>query len=263
MQNRRPWLVGGLLLAGLQLFTLPVAAQSVNRNLIDQLNLQFLYVALPLSIFVELILIYAVVRFRNNDDPKPTAEDAPLEITWTIATAIILLFVGVSAYTVFANPYISPAQSVDVGASAGDAVGADPPADAVVVDVVAYQWGWQFRYPGANVTTQNALVLPTDRDVYLRLSSADVVHSLFVPKLGLKQDIFPARRTVARTRVTQRGEYRVYCAEFCGAGHSRMLATATAVSPDAYRRWLDAHRGEGNVTSAPTPGANASVSASA
>ncbi|WP_321170468.1 cytochrome c oxidase subunit II transmembrane domain-containing protein [Halobaculum litoreum] len=130
----------------------PAAAQSVNRAAIDNLNEQLLYVALPLVLFVEITLLYAVYRFRDNDDPKPTTKDSPLEITWTAVTGIILLFVGISAYFVLANPYITPA------AASGPTV--ETQGDPVEIDVVAYQWGWEFRYPDANVTTQGEVVVP-------------------------------------------------------------------------------------------------------
>lgn len=220
----------------------PAAAQSVNRNLIDGLNYQLLYVALPLTLFVEIILVYAVFRFRDNDDPKPTTDDAALEITWTVATAIILLFVGVSAYSVLASPYVSPQQEAEGFSD-----------DAVEVRVLAYQWGWEFSYPGANVTTQDQLVVPANRDVELVMTSSDVIHSLFVPKLGVKQDVFPERTTRIRTRATATGQYRAYCTELCGAGHSRMRATVTVLEPDAYREFLESNRGNRSVTGAPTP----------
>ncbi|WP_254821205.1 cytochrome c oxidase subunit II [Haloglomus halophilum] len=211
----------------------PAAAQSVNRAAIDDLNTQLLYVALPLTLFVELTLVYAIYRFHDNDDPKPTVDDPALETTWTAATAVILLFVGVSAYFVMANPYITPAAagSADVATPEG--------ADDLTVEVVAYQWGWQFTYPEANVTTKNRLAIPADRDVRFELSSRDVVHSLFVPKLGIKQDIFPTGGSVARTRATKPGEYNLYCAELCGSGHARMDGTVVVLNESAYRDWLD------------------------
>jgi cytochrome c oxidase subunit 2 len=217
------------------LLTTPAAAQSVNRSAIDDLNEQLLYVALPLVLFVEITLLYALYRFRNNDDPKPTTKDPALEITWTAATGVILLFVGLSAFFVLANPYISPAA----------ATGADAPAgDAVEVEVVAYQWGWEFRYAGENVTTQKQLVLPVDRDVTFSLTTRDVIHSFYVPGLGLKQDIIPGATADARTRATETGEYTLYCAELCGVGHTRMHGTVVVLPQEEYRDWLDDRRGE-------------------
>ena len=231
------WLVRICLAAvGVGLLATPAAAQSVNRAVIDDLNEQLLYVALPLTLFVELTLVYAVYRFRDNDDPEPTVDDPALEITWTAATGVILVFVGVSAFFVLSNPYLTPA-----AAGAADPAGEDA-SDDLEVAVLAYQWGWEFRYPGANVTTRSRLVLPVDTDVRLVLSSADVIHSLFVPRLGIKQDVFPGHETVARTRATRTGTYDLYCAELCGAGHARMDATVDVRNGSAYRSWLDGRR---------------------
>ena len=86
----------------------PVAAQaSATIELIDELNLKLLYVAIPITLLVEGILIYAILRFRDNEDPKPTEENRRLEITWTIATAIILVFVGVASYGVLADEAVT------------------------------------------------------------------------------------------------------------------------------------------------------------
>jgi cytochrome c oxidase subunit 2 len=218
------------------LLATPAAAQSVNRNAIDDLNEQLLYVALPLVLFVEVTLVYALYRFRNNDDPQPTTKDSALEITWTAATGVVLLFVGLSAFFVLANPYITPA--------AGQPATAEIPDDAVEIEVVAYQWGWEFRYQGEDVVTQSRLVLPTDRDVYFSLVTRDVIHSFYVPKLGLKQDVIPGQTTQAKTRATRTGEYRLYCAELCGVGHTRMHGTVVVMSQEEYDAWLDDQRAE-------------------
>jgi cytochrome c oxidase subunit 2 len=240
MRVRRGVLAVCSLVALLWLASSPAAAQSVNRNLIDELNTQLLYVALPLTVFVEVILVYAVIRFSGNDDPKPTIDVPSLEVTWTIATAIILLFVGLSAYVVLTNPFISPGE-------ASAAVDGDDER----VQVTGYRYGWQFSYPGENVTSQGVLVLPANRSVTLNMTSSDVLHSLFIPRLGIKKDTFPGEYTKARTRATKFGSYRAYCTELCGVGHSRMRANVTVVNRTAYRDWLDAHEGQHNVTEAP------------
>jgi len=65
--------------------------------MIWDLNMNLLYIAVPITVLVEGILIYTVWKFRNNEDPLPTMENRRLEITWTIATAIILLVVGIAS----------------------------------------------------------------------------------------------------------------------------------------------------------------------
>lgn len=236
------WVLVGV--CGAILFTTPAAAQSVNRAAINELNTQLLYVALPLTLFVELTLVYAIYRFHDNDDPRPTVDDPALEITWTAATGAILVFVGVSGFFVLASPYISPAAAgpIDSGATADD----------MEIDVLAYQWGWEFSYPESNVTTQQRLVLPRDTDVRFNLRSTDVIHSIYIPALGVKQDIFPAQTTVARTKATQNGSYRLYCAELCGSGHTRMHATVIVMNQTDYEGWIDDQRGSDNGTATVT-----------
>jgi len=245
------WL--GVLVVGAVLFSTPAAAQSVNRAAIDELNNQLLYVALPLTLFVELTLVYAIYRFHNNDDPRRTVDDPALEITWTAATGAILVFVGVSGFFVLANPYITPA-------AAGPADGGDV-ADDMEIEVMAYQWGWEFTYPDSNVTTKDRLVIPENTDVRLSLKSTDVIHSIYIPELGVKQDIFPEQETVARTNATENGSYRLYCAELCGSGHSRMHATVVVMNQSAYDDWMATQQSpastetatEANTTATPTP----------
>lgn len=250
---RRRTLAVVCVLVATVLFAGTASAQSVNRELIDRLNVQLLYVALPLTLFVEVTLAYAVVRFRGNDDPRPTLEDKPLEITWTIATGLVLVFVGISAYTVFGSPYLTPAQSGDArvaGSGALDGGANATETAALEVDVVAYQWGFLFHYPDANVTSRSELVVPVERDVSLRLTSADVIHSLYVPELGIKQDVFPGQTTVSRTHVTERGQYRIYCAQVCGAGHTRMDGVVRAVNETRFEDWrANATAGEPEVAS--------------
>lgn len=229
-------------------------AQSPNRELIDGLEYQLLYVALPLTLFVLMILVYAAVKFHDNDDPQPTTEDPALEITWTAATAIILLFVGLAGYSVLVNPYVSPSQAIDSDNSsqAGFESFEDlPDTGDEEVHVRGYQWEWQATYPEANVTTENEIVIPAGEDVTFWLTSDDVIHSLFVSDLGIKQDAFPGDYTRARTTVDEPGRYDVVCAEFCGAGHSRMEAEVVVVEPETYEQWLSEN--EGNVTDAPEP----------
>ncbi|WP_079890749.1 cytochrome c oxidase subunit II [Halococcus agarilyticus] len=249
---RRRATVGGALAAALVLAVEPAAAQSINRALIQNLNRQLLYVAAPLAILVETILFYAVWRYRDNHDPTPTKENRSLEITWTLATAIVLLFVGFASFNVLLSPYISPSYgdaSVQTNASEqalqGAVVPDDP--DAIEVEVVAYRWGWEFVYPEANVSTQNTSVIPANTDVYYHITAREVIHAFHAPELGLKQDAIPGQYNTIRTSVGATGEYRVYCSEFCGAGHSRMYANVTVRSEERYRAWLDEQR-SGNAT---------------
>ncbi|MEF8841015.1 MAG: cytochrome c oxidase subunit II [Haloarculaceae archaeon] len=244
-------------LLGLSLLALlaePVAAQtSLNDQLITNLNEKLLYVAIPISILVEAILIYTVVRFResNVDEATPTRENRRLEITWTIATAVILLFVGVASYQVLGVEAIggvtaasSPgAQQAAVTEDYEGAVGPDPSeSDAVEIEVVAQKYFWEYKYGEANVsglsTNDEPLYLPANRTVYLHVTSTDWLHAFHVPDLGLKQDAFPGQYNTIKTVAYEEGTYQLYCAEYCGVGHSQMLGKVTVVSNEEYEQYI-------------------------
>jgi cytochrome c oxidase subunit 2 len=241
--------------AALALFASPVLAQggdSITEQLISGLNARLLAVALPITLVVEGILFYTVWKFKDNDEPEPTKENRRLEITWTVATAIVLLFVGVASYGVMANPNV--VATGETLPADGDAAGAgDAAADPVVVEATGVQWFWRFHYPEHNVSTQGEMVIPVDRPIVVKTTSSDVVHSFHVPALSLKQDALPGQWNYIRTEVYEPGTYRLYCAEYCGTGHSQMLGNVTVTTETGYRSWLDeqANDTSGGNTTAP------------
>lgn len=215
----------------------PGGAGATTGDQIWGLHRQLLWIAVPIALLVEGLIVYTVVRFRHNDEPTPTGDSRRLEIGWTVATALVLVFVGVASFQVLAHPSVT----------ADDRAAGDPPADAVAVEFTASQWQWTVGYPAANVTVERAKViyLPADRPLVITVTSTDVIHSLHVPALGLKQDAVPGQQHRITTRVTETGDYRLYCAEYCGAGHSQMLATVRVVPPSEFRAWLDEQRASG------------------
>jgi len=222
----------------------PVAAQSTadstTEELIWDLNNQLLYVAVPLTVLVEGILVYTVWKYRTNESPLPTRENRRLEITWTVATAIILLFVGVASYQVLAEPYVT-ATSPDAGEDLADEE------EVLEVRVVAEKYRWTFEYPEQGVTTSDTMVIPTDRPVRFNVTSKDWLHAMHVPGLGLKKDAFPGQSNYKLTKVHETGEYQLYCAEYCGVGHSQMLATVDVRTQSGFQNWLDEQQ-SGNET---------------
>ncbi len=232
------WITAGFLLVVFVPGT--AAAQSVTGELIQQLNRQLLYVAVPIAVLVEFLLFYTVWRFSGTDEPTETHKNRPLELSWTVATALILLFVGTASFAVLASPFVSAAPVSHSHADGHANQPGEAPPEAVEVVVEARQWGFTFYYPDHNITSET-LVLPTDRPVYIYTTSTDVIHSFHVPALGLKQDAFPGQYKLLRTSITDQGTYRLYCAEFCGEGHATMKSEVRAVSPDAYTTWTQEH----------------------
>jgi cytochrome c oxidase subunit 2 len=234
-------LFGGLVLA---LAVEPAAAQpsaSTSVERIWDLNLNLLAIAIPITILVEGILIYTVWRFRKQEDPLPTLENRRLEITWTVATAVILLFVGVASYQAMASPYVTAESTAQADM---DTEGTE------YIEVQAYRYGWTFYYNGSSagtptdVTTTGNLRLPANHDVHLNITSRDWLHAFHVPSLGLKGDAFPGQYNQLRTIPTETGTYQLYCAEYCGSGHSQMLGTVEVLPPSEYDAWISEQRNE-------------------
>ncbi|MFC6826078.1 cytochrome c oxidase subunit II [Halopelagius fulvigenes] len=255
MRKTRLALVPLLSMLAMALAALPVAAQpSSSAQLINELNGKLLYVAVPITLLVEAILLYTVVKFRNSGNPLPTRENRRLEITWTIATAIILLFVGVASYGVLADVTYTQ------GYNAAEPQVEQGQGDPVVVRAEAYQWGWEMSYPQAgNFTTGTEIVVPKDRTVIIHVTSRDVVHAFHVPELGLKQDAMPGQLNTINTVPYETGTYQGYCAEYCGVSHSQMYFTMKVVPQDEYQQWLSEQQNSssgGNSTSTGGSGGN-------
>lgn len=235
--------VGAALAAGIGLAAAAseTGYDSTTEALIRTLNRQLLYIAIPTTLLLEGILLYTVMRFRDAEEAKPTTENPRLEVAWLLVVALVLLFVGLSSYQTLVSMAAGPPPRT---AAAG-------PADPVEVTVTGQQFSWEFEYSNADVTTRETLVLPVNRTIVLRIVSADVIHSVHVPSLGIKRDAIPGQVNHVRTRITDRGTYRLYCAEYCGEGHSKMLATVRVVSPEAYQRWLHNQRSNESAVESP------------
>ena len=192
--------------------------------------------AAAVFVVVEALLLVALVRFRHREGrpaPKPTHGHTLMEIAWTLAPAAILVFVAVpTVRTIFAT--------------AGEA-----PADALKVDVIGHQWWWEFRYQELGLVTANELHVPLGRAVQLSITSADVIHSFWIPPLGGKRDAIPGHVTRIAFRPDQVGEYAGQCAEFCGASHANMRLRVVVESDSGFGRWATVQL-EGPA--APAPG---------
>lgn len=116
------------------------------------------------------------------------------------------------------------------------------PPDALIVSVTGRMWWWEIRYrdpaTGADIVTANELRMPVGRPVYLGLSSAEVIHSLWIPQLGGKMDLVPGRINHLLLNASQPGVYRGQCAEFCGEAHAHMAIHAVAMPPAEFDAWL-------------------------
>jgi cytochrome c oxidase subunit 2 len=107
----------------------------------------------------------------------------------------------------------------------------------MTIQVVGHQWFWEVRYPGTRAVTANEIHIPVGTRVDLVATTADVIHSFWVPELNRKIDMIPGRRNRILLAADRPGVYRGQCAEFCGLQHAHMSMDVVAESPQAFRRW--------------------------
>jgi len=198
--------------------------------------------ALIVGVLVWGLILFPVIAHRKRGDelPKQTAYNLPLEVVYTIAPFLIIA--ALFFYTVVVQNKVQ-ARS-------------DNPDETVAVK--AFKWNWQFIYPdtegpdGEPVETVGnsseipILVLPTDRTIRFELTSADVIHSFWVPEFLFKLDVIPGnengRDNVFEVTVDEEGAYVGRCAELCGTYHAFMNFEVRAVSGDDYDAYLRARQ---------------------
>lgn len=176
-----------------------------------------------LFIGIHAIMIYFAVAYQagSRDSTPGTHGHLGIEVTWTIIPTLIMIFLGIYTYNVYANIV-------------------EPPEDPLEVKVTAQQFAWQVEYPESGQKMSNQMVLPTDRSVQFQLTSMsdDVLHSFYVPAFRMKQDAVPGMTTMMNvSEIQETGRYDIKCAELCGVGHYRMTAEIAVVEPDQFDNW--------------------------
>ena len=188
------------------------------------------WVAIGIALVVGVALAWIIVRFRDQPGasrvPAQTRGHTLLEISWTIAPALVLLAIAIPTIQVIFRTQ------------------AAPPRDALEITVYGHQWWWEFRYPALQVVTANELHVPAGRPVALTLQGPDVIHSFWVPRLGGKRDVIPGRLNRLTFTAETPGEYRGQCAEFCGVSHANMGMRVIVDAPDAFGCWVAAQKTE-------------------
>ena len=197
---------------------------------IDELwNLVF-WIAVVIFVLVEAALIFAVIRYRKRrrDPERPVKQvhgNTRLEILWTIIPTIILAIVAVPTLATIFELREEPS----------------PDENALEINVIGHQWWWEFEYPEYGFTTAQEMYVPTGRTIYLNLTSADVIHSFWTPRLQGKRDAVPGRVNNLTFLAEEEGEYLGQCAEFCGLAHADMRHVVVAVSPEEFDAWAEKH----------------------
>lgn len=116
------------------------------------------------------------------------------------------------------------------------------PPEALTIRVVGHMWWWEVRYPERGIVTANEIYVPAGQPVRLEMTSVDVIHSFWVPRLNGKRDMIPGIETVFWIQADKPGVYRGLCAEYCGTQHAYMAFQLVALPEDEFEAWLNERR---------------------
>ncbi len=203
---------------GFQLF--PYQASTVSPS-VDYLTLFIVAVNVGICVLVFFLLILFAVLFRRKSEtevPVPVEGNLPLEIFWTAIPTVICLVMFLWGVKVYSEIVVMPR-------------------DAVEVYVVGRQWMWKLQYPGGQREI-NALHVPVGQNFKMIVTSEDVIHCFSIPDFRVKTDAVPGRYNTLWFKATRPGKYHLYCTEYCGTEHSRMIGWVHVMEQDDYQRWL-------------------------
>lgn len=224
-------LVAALALGACELpsFGAPDPASEQGQEIFD-LYRWFAAAAAGVGVFVTVLLVYTVIRFRRREDdaiPSQKPYNIPVEVAYTAIPLLIVVVLFV----------FSVRTENEVSAQTDD--------PDHVVEVTGYQWQWQFDYADTDISVAGVpggelpeLVLPAEETTRLDLRTTDVIHSFWVPQFLNKKDMIPGLDNSIDVTPTETGTYEGVCAEYCGLDHGRMRFTVRVIEPDEFDAWL-------------------------
>lgn len=201
-------------------FWLPEAASTIAGE-VDGLFYFVTWVSTILFVGVIAAMMYFAYRYRRRtpeDRPTPVKESKLLEISWIVVPTILVLLVFNWGFKTFIKMGVAPPDSYEIQAE-------------------AWKWNWRFTYPSGKEA--DTLYVPEGRPVKITMSSADVIHSFFVPAFRVKHDVLPNRYTSVWFEATKRGTFDLFCTEYCGTSHSDMITKVKVVPQEEFSTWAD------------------------
>jgi cytochrome c oxidase subunit 2 len=229
-QQPRPWEIG-----------MQPAASPVKAEIIKLHDLVLIIITV-ITLFVAALLAVAVWRFRAFKHPQPsrTSHNTVLEVAWTLLPVLILIVIAIPSFRLVY--YEDRTRDADL-----------------TIKVTGHQWYWEYTYPDKGnidfnsnlvadedlkpgqprlLTADNELVLPVGKNVRILTTSGDVIHSFFIPSLGVQRYAISGRVIETWVRIDHPGTFYGECNQICGTNHSRMPIEIRGVSPQEFDSWL-------------------------
>ena len=187
---------------------------------VDSVFAYLMAVTVFFTVLIFVAIVYLALKYRRRPGVRPTPVHTShtLELTWTVIPFLLCMVMFFWGAQVFVHMKT-------------------PPSDAMQIDVVGKQWMWKVQHPTGKREI-NELHVPLNRPIRLMMTSQDVIHSFYMPAFRVKQDVLPGRYTTQWFTPTKVGEYHLFCAEYCGTDHSRMIGKVVVMEPSDYQEWL-------------------------
>ena len=217
----------------------------VSRDVFE-LHMLIFYICVAIGAVVFSVMFYSLFRYTKKRNPNPSTfhESTKLEVAWTVVPFLILIAMAVPASKTLTEIY-------------------DDEEGEINIQVVGYQWKWEYKYleddinffsnlstdqdeiynlvpKGENylLEVDEPLIIPVDTRVRFLITANDVIHSWWVPDFAIKQDAIPGFINTAWTRAEETGIYRGNCTELCGKNHGFMPVVVKVVEKDEYSDWV-------------------------
>jgi cytochrome c oxidase subunit 2 len=187
----------------------------------DALNLYMILVTVCFTTLIAaLVIAFCIIFRRKHEDERPaeTKTHKVLEIAWIVIPFFLVMVMfawGAILYVQYDRP----------------------PANAMEINVVGKQWMWKVQHADGNREI-NELHVPLNQPVKLVLTSQDVIHDFAIPAFRIKRDVVPGRYTTEWFQATKPGEYWIFCDQYCGTLHSKMIGKVTVMKAADYEAWL-------------------------
>lgn len=229
-QAPQPWAMG------MQPAFSPVKEQIIS------LHTMILWIITIITLFVAGLLGWVVYRYdrKRNPNPSRTSHNTLIEVVWTVIPVLILVVIAIPSFRLvyYEDRTREP---------------------ALTVKATGHQWYWEYSYPDQGnidfssyiipddqlkpdqvrlLSVDNAMVVPVNQDIRILTTSGDVIHSFFIPALGVQRYAIPGRTIETWFRATKPGLYYGECNQICGEAHSRMPIAIRAVSDQDFTAWV-------------------------
>lgn len=219
------------------------APQSPTQEGIEGLHLMVLWLITMITLFVAALLVFVIWRYRASKNPAPSrvSHHTALEVAWTLVPVLILVLIFIpSLRLVYFQDRTDAAD--------------------LTIKVTGHQWFWEYTYPDQgglnfssyvvpedqlkpgqlrNLDVDNRVVVPAGKNVRILTTSADVIHSFFIPSLGVQRYAIPGRTIETWMRVNSPGVYYGQCNQICGTNHSLMPIAVEALSEKDFAAWVE------------------------